>query len=89
MTSSLDVSVQAEIMNKLLELKEEKGFSVLFITHDLVLAGSMCDRIVVMNQGESKKALLTIYLIILKTNIHKILLIRYLCDCIKAKQITK
>ena len=52
MTSSLDVSVQAEIMNKLLELKEEKGFSVLFITHDLVLAGSMCDRIVVMNQGE-------------------------------------
>ena len=52
MTSSLDVSVQAEIMNKLLELKEEKGFSVFFITHDLVLAGSMCDRIVVMNQGE-------------------------------------
>lgn len=52
MTSSLDVSVQAEIMNKLLELKEEKSFSVLFITHDLVLAGSMCDRIVVMNQGE-------------------------------------
>ena len=52
MTSSLDVSVQAEIMNKLLELKEEKGFSVLFITHDLVLASSMCDRIVVMNQGE-------------------------------------
>lgn len=52
MTSSLDVSVQAEIMNKLLELKEEKGFSVLFITHDLVLAGSMCDRIVVMNHGE-------------------------------------
>ena len=52
MTSSLDVSVQAEIMNKLLELKEEKGFSVLFITHDLVLAGSMCVRVVVMNQGE-------------------------------------
>lgn len=52
MTSSLDVSVQAEIVNKLLELKKDKGFSILFITHDLVLAGSICDRIAVMNKGE-------------------------------------
>ena len=50
-TSALDVSVQAQIVALLKRLKQEKNISYLFITHDLTLAASMCDRIAVMYQG--------------------------------------
>lgn len=47
--SSLDVSVQAQILNLMKDLQEEYGFSCLFITHNLRVARFMCDRIAVMH----------------------------------------
>ena len=54
-TSALDVSVQAQIMNLLKELKWERGVSMLFITHDLALASDLCDRIVVVYAGQVRE----------------------------------
>lgn len=54
-TSALDVSIQAQIMNLLKELKAERGISMLFITHDLALASDLCDRIAVMYAGQVRE----------------------------------
>jgi oligopeptide/dipeptide ABC transporter ATP-binding protein len=51
-TSALDVSIQAQIMNLLKDLKQYSGISMLFITHDIALASDLCDRIVVSYAGE-------------------------------------
>jgi peptide/nickel transport system ATP-binding protein len=51
-TSMIDASTRAGILNLLLNLKREKGLSVLFITHDIGQAQYLSDRIVVMNKGE-------------------------------------
>ena len=51
-TSALDVSVQAQIVHLLHRLVQEKETALLFITHDLALASSICDRISVMYQGQ-------------------------------------
>ena len=51
-TSALDVSVQAQIMNLLKDLKEDPGISMLFITHDIGLASDLCDQIAVTYAGE-------------------------------------
>lgn len=51
-TSALDVSIQRQIINLLLELKKKTQFSSIFITHDLALAESICDRIYVMYLGK-------------------------------------
>ena len=50
-TSSLDVSVQAQIINLLLEARRGRGLSVLFVSHDLDLIGRVADTLVVMYRG--------------------------------------
>ncbi|MGP1908970.1 ABC transporter ATP-binding protein [Metabacillus sp. JX24] len=50
-TSSLDVSVQAQILNLLKELKEELGMSFLFISHDIAAVRFMSDQICVLKDG--------------------------------------
>lgn len=50
--SALDVSIQGQILNLLLDLREKRGLSAIFITHDLKIACYFCDRIGVMYWGE-------------------------------------
>jgi peptide/nickel transport system ATP-binding protein len=50
-TSMLDVSIRMGIMNMMLDLKEKRGVSYLYITHDLAGARYMCSRIAVMYAG--------------------------------------
>ena len=50
--SSLDVTVQAEILKLLQELKEKLGLTILFIAHDLMVVQNLCDRVIVMEKGK-------------------------------------
>lgn len=51
-TTALDVTIQAQIMNILADIKKEKGTSIILITHDLALVSENADRISVMYAGE-------------------------------------
>lgn len=50
-TASLDVSVQAQILNLIKEMKRERRTTMLFISHDIDILKHMCDRIAVMDKG--------------------------------------
>lgn len=49
--SALDVSIQAQIVNLLLELRETSGLAMIFITHDLALTRFLADRVMVIHKG--------------------------------------
>jgi peptide/nickel transport system ATP-binding protein len=49
--SALDISVQAQVLNLLNSLKEEFGFTYIFISHDLAVVKYMADQLLIMNQG--------------------------------------
>lgn len=49
--SALDISVQAQVLNLLNNLKEEFGFTYIFISHDLAVVRYMADQLLVMNEG--------------------------------------
>ena len=50
--SALDISVQAQVLNLLNELKIDFGFTYIFISHDLAVVKYMADQLVVMQKGE-------------------------------------
>lgn len=51
-TTALDVTIQAQILELMMELKEKLGMSIIIITHDLGVVSSMCDKIAVMYGGK-------------------------------------
>jgi ABC-type glutathione transport system ATPase component len=54
--SSLDLSVQAQILNLLMDLKERRGLSFIIISHDLTVVSRLAERVAVMKEGEIVEA---------------------------------
>lgn len=51
-TSALDVSIQAEVLNLLQKIRQERNLTYVLVSHDLAVVSHMCERILVMNQGQ-------------------------------------
>lgn len=51
-TTSLDVTIQAQILQQMKDIQKSLGTSIILITHDLGVVAGMCDRVVVMKEGE-------------------------------------
>ncbi|WP_336780414.1 ABC transporter ATP-binding protein [Paenibacillus illinoisensis] len=51
-TTALDVTIQAQILNLMKDMQERLGTSIILITHDLGVVAGMCDRVVVMKEGQ-------------------------------------
>jgi len=50
--SSLDVSVQMQVLNLILDIRDKLKLTVLFITHNIAVVEYLCDRMVVLSRGE-------------------------------------
>ncbi len=52
-TSALDVSIQAEVLNLLQDIRRDRNLTYVLVSHDLAVVSHMCDKISVMNRGET------------------------------------
>ncbi|KAF0231783.1 MAG: hypothetical protein FD175_344 [Beijerinckiaceae bacterium] len=51
-TSALDVSIQAEVLNLLQDIKQQRNLTMVIVSHNLAVVGHMCNRVAVMNGGK-------------------------------------
>ena len=56
-TSALNVSVQAEVLNLLMDMRDRHGLTYLFVSHDLAVVGAMCERLLTMERGRAEESI--------------------------------